>query len=340
MTETKRITIHDVARDAGVSRQTVSRVINDRPDVASETRARVKEVIAKLGYQPNLIARSMKGRNTYTLGCITPNLIDYNFSRIVEAAQDEARRQNFFILTGSAPTENEVQPLLDEMLNRQVDGFLVLNPRDDDRYKHILSLIERKIPVVYIKNTPNNELVSSVCLDDKLGGYLATQYLLQLGHTSIITILGPKNEECTLERLSGYRQAFAEAGKTPDENWILNGDWSAHSGRDAIRTFLEEKIPFSAIFAQNDRMAVGAIRMAREAGLSVPHDVSVIGYDDIPLTSFFDPPLTTIRQPMDQIGKISAQLLIETVKNINYEPRIVRLEPELIERNTCSPYIS
>lgn len=226
------------------------------------------------------------------------------------------------------------------MLNRQVDGFLVLNPRDDDRYKHILSLIERKIPVVYIKNTPNNELVSSVCLDDKLGGYLATQYLLQLGHTSIITILGPKNEECTLERLSGYRQAFAEAGKTPDENWILNGDWSAHSGRDAIRKFLEEKIPFSAIFAQNDRMAVGAIRMAREAGLSVPHDVSVIGYDDIPLTSFFDPPLTTIRQPMDQIGKISAQLLIETVKNINYEPRIVRLEPELIERNTCSPYIS
>ena len=337
MANKKRVTISDVAEEAGVSKQTVSRVINERPDVADDTRGRIKEVIAKLGYYPDPIARSMRG-STHTLGCITPNLSDYNFSSIVQSAQAEARKNGFFLLTGSAQSEFDVLPLLDEIMSRRVDGLLVINPRDDDRYLHFLPLVERGVPVVYIKNTPVNENVSAVSLDDETGGYLATRHLIRLGHTKIATVQGPANEECTNARLSGFRKAFLEAGLLFDPRLQVRGDWSATSGNRAIKDLLAEEIRFSAVFAQNDRMAVGAIRAIRESGLRVPQDVSVIGYDDIPLSSFFDPPMTTVRQPMEAFGRIGAQILIEALNNPAFKPRIVRLAPELIIRKTCLPY--
>jgi LacI family transcriptional regulator len=215
---------------------------------------------------------------------------DYIFASMIESAQVEARRQGFFILTGSAPSVEQVQPLLDEMLNRRVDGLLVLNPRDDDRYRHLLPLAQKGIPVVYLKNSPLEEPVSSVCCDDQRGGYQATKYLLELGHTSIATIMGPENEECTMDRLEGYRQALLEADIEPEEILIAKGDWTAKSGSQATQRLLVSGKSFSAIFAQNDRMAMGAIRALREAGMRVPQDISVIGYDDIPLASYFDPP--------------------------------------------------
>ena len=337
MANKKRVTISDVAEEAGVSKQTVSRVINERPDVADHTRGRIKKVIERLGYYPDPIARSMRG-STHTLGCITPNLSDYNFSSIVQAAQAEARNNGFFLLTGSAQSEFDVLPLLNEIMNRRVDGLLVINPRDDDRYLHFLPLVERGIPVVYIKNTPLDEKVSAVSLDDETGGYLATRHLIHLGHMKIATIQGLPNEECTKERLAGFRKAYREAGIQLDSQLLVNGDWSATSGNQAIKTLLTKGNDFTAVFAQNDRMAVGAIRALRESGLRVPQDVSVIGYDDIPLSSFFDPPMTTVRQPMEAFGRIGAQILIEALNNPGFQPRIVRLAPELIIRKTCFPY--
>jgi len=337
MAEKKRVTISDVAEKAGVSKQTVSRVINDRPNVADHTRGRIKDVIEKLGYQPDPIARSMRG-SSHTLGCITPNLSDYNFSSIVQAAQAEARKRGFFLLTGSAPTEHDVQPLLNEIMNRRVDGLLVINPRDDNRFLYLLPLIEQGTPIVYIKNTPVGENVSAVSLDDETGGYLATQHLIQLGHTKIAAIQGLTNEECTKERVAGFRKAFHEAGLLINSELMAKGDWTASSGNQAIKDLLDNGEDFSAVFAHNDRMAVGAIRALREFGFRVPHDVSVIGYDDIPLSSYFDPPMTTIRQPIEEFGRIGAQILIEALDNRYFKPQIVRLAPELIIRKTCAPY--
>jgi DNA-binding LacI/PurR family transcriptional regulator len=137
--------------------------------------------------------------------------------------------------------------------------------------------------------------------------------------------------------LTGYRQALKEAGITPDESLIVRGDWSPKSGSAAIELLLQKGIHFTAVFAQNDRMAAGAIRGLRKAGRNVPEDVSVVGYDDIPLASYFDPPLTTIKQPMDQFGLIGVKMLIEAINNGIYKPRAVVLEPELIERSTCAP---
>jgi len=331
------VTIRDVAALAGVSHQTVSRVINNSERVSPGTRTRVEKAIKELGYRPNAIARSMAKGHTHTLGCISPNFTDYSFASIIESAQVEARRQGFFVLTGSAPTVDEIQPLLDEMLNRRVDGLLVLNPRDDERYRYLLPLVKEGIPLVYLKNSPIGEAVSSVVCDDKNGGYQAVHFLVGLGHTSIATILGPENEECTLDRLEGYRQALKEAGIEPEKKMVAVGDWTAKSGEYAVQQLLETKQSFSAIFAQNDRMAVGAIRALRETGLRIPQDISIIGYDDIPLASYFDPPLTTIQQPMDEFGRHGAQLLIEAVQNPKYIPKQVRLNVQLIKRSSCAP---
>ena len=157
-----RPTIKDVAARAGVSRQTVSRVINKKGEITAETRARVLAAIDELGYRPSAAARSMVAGSTSTLGCISPNLVDHTFASIIQSAQAEARRQGYFILTGSAPNVADVEPLLEEMLRRQVDGLIVLNPRADERYRYFRPLIEKGMAVLYLNNTPQDDPVSSV----------------------------------------------------------------------------------------------------------------------------------------------------------------------------------
>ena len=329
-------TIKDVASLAGVSRQTVSRVINDRPGVSPDTRARVQAVVEELGYQPDAVARSLVTGRTFTLGCISPNLVDYTFARIMEGAQEEAKEQGYLTLIGSAPTEDDVEHLLEEMLRRQVDGLLVLNPHMDGRHRFFPPLAEDGLAVTYLKNTRKGNKISSISCDNRQGGYEATRHLIELGHEVVATIIGPDNEECTHDRLFGYRRALLEGDLTFDQGLVLNGDWSATSGFRAIERLLATHEPPSAVFAQNDRMAVGAIRALREAGLDVPEEVSVVGFDDIPLASYFDPPLTTVHQPMQECGRLAARLLIETVLNPDRAPEQILIESRLMKRRSCA----
>ena len=338
MPEKSRVTLHDVAELAGVSHQTVSRVINNNERVRPETREKVEAAILELGYRPNAIARSMVQGNTHTLGCISPNLTDPVFTRIIESAQAEARRLGFFILIGTASTVEEVQPLLDELLNRRVDGLIVLNARDDERYKLLEPLVLAGPPIVYVKNSPVEEPVSSVRCDDTMGGYLATKHLLDLGHRDIAIILGRENEQCTSERLDGYRKALVEAGLPLSENLIAKGNWSSQSGSEAVEDLFTRSESFSAIFAQNDRMAAGAIRSLREAGFHIPEDYSVIGYDNGPLASLIDPPLTTIQQPLEHFGQQAANILIDSIKETNHKPVEICITPELIQRESSTLY--
>jgi DNA-binding LacI/PurR family transcriptional regulator len=332
-----RPTIRDVAARAGVSRQTVSRVINNKAEISDATRDRVLVAIEELGYRPNAAARSMVMGRTCTLGCISPSLTDYTFANIIDSAQAAARRLGYFILTGSAPTVEDVEPLLEEMLHRQVDGLMVLNPRADERYRYFLPLIEKGMAVLYLNSTPQGESVSSIHCDDRRGGYEATRYLIDMGHTAIATIQGPDNEEASADRLVGFHQALTEADLGCARGCEVRGDWSATSGYEATRRLLAATRPFSAIFAQNDQMAIGAIRALREVGRRIPDDVSVVGFDDIPLASYFDPPLTTLQQPMQETGKQAALLLVETIQNPTRAPEQVSLPARLIERASCAP---
>ncbi len=326
-------TIRDVARQAGVSHQTVSRVINRREDVLPETRALVEAAIEKMGYRPSAIARSMARGHTHTLACISPNLTDYTFASVIEGAETEARQHDYFMLASSAADSDAFRALVDELVgHRHIDGLIVINPYSDDRFKHI----PENFPVVFVGARSHGKDISSVCLDDEKVAYEATRHLISLGHTNIAMVTGPMEEDCSQDRAEGYRRALQEAGLEMDETMIIEGDWSATSGQDALLSFVElGRVP-TAIFAQNDRMAMGVLSAARKVNLKIPSQLAVIGVDDMPLSSYFDPPLTTMQQDMPLIGQKATGMLLDIIQNKNTSVRDVKLPAQLIVRQSTS----
>lgn len=326
-------TLRDVARLAGVSHQTVSRVINGSEDVLPETRANVEAAIKQLGYRPNAIARSMARGQTHTLACISPNLTDYTFASVIEGAETEARQHDYFLLSSSATDPEAFHALVDELVgHRRVDGLIVINPYSDDRFQHI----PEKFPVVFVGAQSHEQKISSVCLDDEKVAYEATRHLISLGHTDIALVTGPMEEDCSLDRTEGYRRALQEAGIPFDNAKIIEGDWSATSGQDALLSFVEQGRVPTAVFAQNDRMAMGVLRAARDVNIKVPTQLAVIGVDDMPLSSYFDPPLTTMRQDMPRIGQEATRMLLDIVQKKNTDQREVKLSAQLVVRQSTS----
>lgn len=329
MANRSRPTIREVAARAGVSHQTVSRVINGSERVSTDTRERVEKAITELGYQPNAIARSMARGRTYTLACIAPNLTDYTFASLIEGAETEARAQGYFLLTASAPDKDSFTTLVKQLLgSRRAEGLLVITPYIDQRH----SDLHQDVPRVFVGADPHQEDISLVTLDDTAAGLTATQHLIELGHQLIAHIIGPQVEDCAQNRLTGYLNALNHAGLPVDSNLVIEGDWSATSGYQAVQQLLLGSVPFTAIFAQNDRMAIGAIQALREAGLNVPETVSVIGFDDMPLASYFDPPLTTIKQDTFHMGSEAARILIRSIEQPEMEKVSIFLPGELVVR--------
>lgn len=328
-----RPTIRDVARLAGVSHQTVSRVINRSNDVTPDTRDRVEAAILKLGYRPSAIARSMARGETRTLACISPNLTDYTFASIIEGAEQEARSQGYFLLSSSAGNAQGFAELMEELVgHRRVDGLLIINPYADERHQ----LIPPDFPVVFVGAHSRGSAIPSVCLDDEDVARAATRHLLERGHRRIALITGPMVEDCSVDRRTGFIQSLEQAGVPCEESLVYQGDWSASSGRKALLTFAEHGRLPEAVFAQNDRMALGVLHAARELGLRVPEQLAVIGVDDMPLASYFDPPLTTMRQDMPRIGREAARLLLERIQNPQSAISHIKLTAELVVRqSTC-----
>jgi len=333
MPKSSKATIRDVAVRAGVSHQTVSRVINGVERVSPATRQKVEQAIAELGYRPNALAREMALGRAHTLACLSPNLTDYTLASIIEGATSEAYRHGYYLMSASAPEEVTFATLVDELVaSRRTEGLIVINPYIDTRYQHVPA----NVPVVFVGARPRANAISSVMLDDEGAGRMATQHLLDLGHRRIALLTGPLAEDCSCDRQTGYESALRAAGLTLDPDLILEGDWSASSGYSAIRHWLNSGISFTALFAQNDRMAVGAMHALQEAGLHVPQDVSVIGFDDMPLASYFAPPLTTMRQDMLAIGMEAARLLIQGIEHPAKERSIVRIAAELVVRGSTA----
>ncbi len=326
-----RPTIRDVARQAGVSHQTVSRVINGSEDVLPETRAHVEAAIEQMGYRPSAIARSMARGQTHTLACISPNLTDYTFASVIEGAETEARQHGYFLLSSSAADPEAFRALVDELVgHRRVDGLIVINPYADRRYEYI----PRDFPLVFVGARSHDEGINSVSLDDEKVAYEATRHLLAMGHTQIALVTGPMEEDCSQDRAEGYARAMQEAGVEVDPTMIIEGDWSATSGQDALLSFAEQGRVPSAIFAQNDRMAMGVMHAARDMGIDVPTQLAVIGVDDMPLASYFDPPLTTMRQDMPRIGQEATRMLLDILQKKNNEPRQLKLPAQLVVRRS------
>jgi len=328
-----RPTLRDVAQKAGVSHQTVSRVINGSLDVLPETRALVEAAIAEMGYHPNAIARSMARGQSHTLACISPNLTDYTFASVIEGAEVEARQHKYFMLSSSASDPESFRELVDELVgHRRVDGLIVINPYADQRFE----FIPKDFPLVFVGASAHEKNICSVSLDDEKVAYEATRHLLTLGHTNIALVTGPMEEDCSQDRTEGYRRALAEAGIAFDETMVIEGDWTATSGQDALLSFVEQGRVPTAVFAQNDRMAMGVLSAAREAGIKVPAQLAVIGVDDMPLSSYFDPPLTTMRQDIPRIGRDATRMLLDMIQKKTTETCDLKLNAELVVRQSTS----
>lgn len=333
-----RVTIRDVAAHAGVSHQTVSRVINNNERVSPETRSLVEASIKELGYRPNAVARSMARGRTCTLACISPNLTDFTFASIIEGAEAEVRKHEYFLVSSSAPTEEEFSCLIEELFaSRRAEGLFVINPYADQRY----NFLPPEAPTVFVGARPRARgRVSSVALDDIGVAHQASQHLIELGHRRVAMITGPMKEDCSQDRCSGYEQALKDNSINTDPDFVITGDWSATSGYQAFKELFRLPSPPTAIFAQNDRMAIGVLRAAREMGIAVPDELSVIGVDDMPLSSYFDPPLTTMRQDPISIGREAARLLIDTVEKRLSTPKHVLLQAQLVQRQSTKPIFS
>lgn len=332
----KKTTIEDVAARAGISRQTVSRVLNDRGVVARETRARVLAAIKALDYRPNASARSLASRRTYLLGILTADLSDYTHARILEGAETAAREHGYLMFISGAERSLTGEPLHSRLLSQhQAEGlFIIYHGADCDSYL-IFDDIPRDLPVVTIGYAQDRGNVVKVGIANSQAARWATEHLLRLGHRRIAHITGPQEMYESQERRLGYVEALRQAGVVPEDCWVAVGDWSSASGYRAVLELLDRSPGFTALFAQNDRMALGALQALRKSGLQVPQDVAVVGFDDIPLAAYFAPPLTTVHHPFYEVGSRGAGLLIDLIDGLPAPSAPVHLETELVIRCSC-----
>jgi LacI family transcriptional regulator len=327
------VTIREVAESAGVSYATVSHVVNNTRLVSQETRERVLAAMDALNYRPNALARSLRQGKTNTLGLVLPDSANPFFAEISRSIEDEAFKKGYsvFLCNTELDTERELF-YVDVLSKKQVDGIIFVAA--GDQADSLDFLVRRNMPVVMIDRDVPNVEVDAVLTDNKLGGYLATHHLLELGHQRIACIAGPSSITPSAERIIGYRKALEEAGISYNENLIIRGDYHAQSGMEITHSILKMDPRPTAIFCLNDLMALGALRAAAEAGCSVPQDLAVVGYDDLELAHFTNPPLTTIAQPKKEVGAQAISLLVDRISRKSRPPSRLVLPPELIVRRS------
>lgn len=332
-----RLTLEQIARLAGVSRSTVSRVVNDHPNVSAEVRQRVMQVIAETGYQPNLAARSLVTQRTGIIGLVIPRAIqslftDPFFPRLIQGITQACNANDYTLSLFMFHTKEEEQKLYPRVVRaRLLDGVIVTSSEIDDPF--IPQLIKNQVPFVMVGRPYDATRVSFVQSDNVVGAHTAASHLIRLGYERIATITGPLNTTVGLDRRQGYLDALNERNGFVDEALIVEGDFTESGGYAAMQRLTPHQP--DAVFAASDAMAFGALRALREAGLSVPDDVAVVGFDDLPTAVLSDPPLTTIRQPIRRSGTQAVETLIDILTNGPRPPRRITMSTELVIRSSC-----
>lgn len=311
MDKSKPATMIDVAKAADVSHQTVSRVINNHPNVAPETRERVLKVIEELNYRPNRMARSLAAKQTRTLAIIAYDMSYYGPTQMVINIERAVRSAGYdmFFANIDPNASTDMVAIANRITEWSVDGALLIAPVMDIQYSQMIARLS-DIPVLQI-DVPYGATVPSVVINQRFGSYLVTKHLIESGHRAICEIQGPPNWHGALARHQGFRDALDEYGLQPVAS--VEGNWSAVSGYEAT-DYLLQHTQFTAIVAANDQMALGAMSRLSQQGLRVPDDVSVTGFDDIPESQFFAPPLTTIRQDFSALGRKGLEYLITMIE--------------------------
>jgi len=329
----QNVTIVDVAKKAGVSFATVSRVLNDGVNVKPEKRARVQLAIKQLGYTTNLQARSLRGGNSHLIGLVVRDLGTAYIGEIMRGVDLELAANKYDVMLYTTHRNRMKESAYVTALTRgMTDGLLLVLPRQPGAY--LRTLRQKKFPYVVIDHQGIDDRGPAVGATNRAGAYDGTRYLLALGHRRIGFITGSMSLGCARERLDGYRAALHDHGVAPDPELIREGLFQQPRGYAAAVELLNLENPPTAIFASNDVMAFGAMEAARERGKKIPDEMSIIGFDDIPQAAQVHPTLTTIRQPLEEMGRRAAKMLLEIIQNPERPAEKIELSTELVVRES------
>jgi LacI family transcriptional regulator len=328
---TRRITMSDVAREAGVSRMTVSRVVNDKGEISAATRQRVLDVIERLGYRPSSIARGLATQRSRTLGLVVPDIANPFFSAVARGAENEACAHGYsvFLCNTNEDTQRELS-VLQSLEEKRVDGIVLCSSRlDPDELRPALA---HHAAVVLTNMRIDEYHTGLVMVDDESGGQAATQHLLRTGRRAIGFLAGPPKSQSGHKRQLGYRAALQAAGLEYNADWVRHCSPKVQGGLQTTRQLLDDHPELSALFCYNDLVAIGALQACADLGRRVPDDLAIVGFDDISLAALVTPSLTTCRVPRYELGAHSMRLLLNHINGCVDECEEILLQPELVVR--------
>ena len=336
-----RSTIKEVASKAGVSTQTVSRVINNRPDVSPETRQRVQDVIDVLGYQPSALARSLIRQRSYTLGVVTAGLKYIGPSRTLSGITGAAEKAGYSLLLKELTRfdTNDITPIFNTLLSRHVDGIIWAVPEIGDNRSWVNELsLDLDIPMVYLA-MESCENICVVSLNNYMGGQLAMAHLVEQGYQHIGHISGPLDWWEARERMAAWKDALITQGMEVRDEYWAEGNWSSESGAKAIEKLIEQYPEMDAIFVANDQMALSTLQFACRMGLDIPHKLGIVGFDNIPESAYYWPPLTTVQQNQYKVGEVAVEEIIKIIEANSQDqqpliPESILLAPTLVVRRS------
>lgn len=318
------VTIYDVAREAGVSMATVSRVVNNNPNVKPQTRKKVYEAIERLGYRPNAVARGLASKKTTTVGVVIPDISNSIFAEIARGIEDIANMYHYNIILCNADKKKEKEiRVINTLLEKQVDGLLFMGGTVTE--EHVQAFQTSSVPIVLCATSDENGVIPSVDIDHEAAAFDAVNTLIRHGHREIAMISGTLQDPANgYARFQGYKKALESAGIPYQEDLVRIGNYRYESGVEAMKYFLGLKKRPTAVFSATDEMAIGAIHSIQDEGLKVPDDFSVISVDNIRMASMVRPQLTTVAQPMYDLGAVAMRLLTKLMKKENVEnPRVI-----------------
>lgn len=330
------VTILDIAREAGVSRTTVSRILNNSPHVDEKTREKVLNVIKELNYKPNSVARNLRKRETKLIAVLIPNISNSFFGKMVQGMEDIAVRSGYNIILCNTQDDCDREMTYIRMLEqKQVDGVILTALRNPiEAVKPYLQYG----PIIFASEYLDDNILPAVCIDNIRAAREATEHLIMLGHKRIAFINGPENIIICRDRKTGYLQALKHSEIVVDEDLIYHSDFTIEGGYNCIKNILKLGHRPTAVFAANDEMAVGAIKALKEEGFHIPKDMAIIGFDNVKISTVVEPNLTTIAQPIYDIGMKTVELLLRCLKDGvgDIETRRVILESKLCIRQSSS----
>jgi LacI family transcriptional regulator len=333
-----KVTIKDIARMCNVSTQTISRVLNNRPDVSPETRELVEKTILEHGYKPSAVARSLVQQRSYMLGVITAGIKFVGVANTMNGITEESEASNFALIVKELPSFKtpDIVPVIESLISHQVEGIIFAVPDINDNIARVQAVLPSFCPPIVFLKGGSNPKFTTISIDNYSGARKAVQYLIDQGFTKIAHISGPLDWLEARQRKSGWEDVMREAGLLVDDHCWIEGNWSSSSGETAFQELYAKYPDMEAIFVGNDQMSLGLLHYTNAQGIHIPETLSIVGFDDLAESAFYSPALTTIHHPLRDLGVLAVKSLVELIdsKSDTVEHKNILLEPSLVVRES------